>query len=61
MNGYKYTGDEIGVEYDSLKWYRYVSARFEKVIRITFSLSWSHFQQVASRSDRLEWLHRAEK
>lgn len=53
--------DEIGVDENTLEWYRYVSSKYQKLDRSNFSLSWTHFKVVASREDRLDWLKKAEK
>ena len=53
--------EAIGVEYQALRNYHWVSGRYENVLRKTFSkLSWSHFWAVAERPDREELLEKAQ-
>jgi hypothetical protein len=50
--------ESIGVEYNTLQQYRWVSSLYEKSVR-TDSLTWSHHERIAGRKDRLEWLKAA--
>jgi hypothetical protein len=51
--------EAIGVEYETLKAYRYVAERYQKVTRVT-NLSWTHYRAVARYPDRMQWLQKAE-
>ena len=50
--------DTVGVDYATLRRYRWVSEQYEIVVRTT-NLSWSHHDRIAARDDRLEWLAKA--
>ena len=49
----------FGKNYNTLKSYKIVAGRFEKVRRRT-NLSWAHHREAAAQSDPDEWLDRAE-
>jgi hypothetical protein len=51
--------ERVGVEYETLKRYKWVAQQYELVQRRT-NLSFSHHQFVAARPDRLDWLKKAE-
>ena len=52
--------EDVNMEKQTMKVYRYVASSYEKVIRITFSqLSFLHFQVVAAFDDRQSWLQLA--
>jgi hypothetical protein len=50
--------EAVDVPYETMKVYRWVAERYEKVKRLT-NLTWSHHLKVAEREDRLYWLERA--
>ncbi len=52
--------DDIGVAYNSLRAYRQVAEAYEKDIRMS-NLGWHLHQVVASRSNRVQWLQKADK
>lgn len=53
---------DIGESYSSVRRYRWVVTRYDHDARFRFpSLSFSHFQAVASLRDRLVWLDRAQR
>ena len=47
--------ETMGVDYATLRRYRWVTEQYENVVRTT-NLSWSHHDRIAARDDRLEWL-----
>jgi hypothetical protein len=54
--------DEIGESLSSVRRFRWVAGAYDERARARFSdLSFSHFQAVASLSDRLTWLERSQR
>jgi len=50
---------DIGIEYVTLREYKWVASAYEVVVR-TATLSFWHYRVIASRNDRLHWLNQAE-
>ena len=53
--------DEIGESLGSVRRFRWVAGAYDETMRQRFSLSFSHFQAVASLDDRTTWLERAQR
>ena len=53
--------EEIGESLGTVRRYRWVAESYDESARARFSLSFSHFQAVASLSDRAIWLERAQR
>ena len=53
--------EEIGESLGSVRRFRWVAGAYDESQRQRFSLSFSHFQAVASFSDRTTWLERAQR
>lgn len=52
---------EIGESLGSVRRFRWVAGAYDESARQRFSLSFSHFQAVASFDDRTTWLERAQR
>jgi hypothetical protein len=53
--------EEIGESLGTVRRFRWVAAAYDEATRLRFSLSFSHFQAVASFDDRQTWLERAQR
>jgi len=53
--------EEIGESLGSVRRFRWVAGVYDESARQRFSLSFSHFQAVASLDDRTTWLERAQR
>src|SRR5947208_1894522 len=55
------SADEIGESLGSVRRFRWVAGAYDESTRQRFSLSFSHFQAVASLDDSTTWLERAQR
>jgi len=53
--------EEIGESLGSVRRFRWVAGAYDDATRQRYSLSFSHFQAVASLDDRITWLERAQR
>ena len=53
--------EEIGESLGTVRRLRWVAGAYDDSVRARFSLSFSHFQAVASFADRATWLERAQR